>query len=226
MPNNEQPLELDVDTLLPHLHEKPHNLLGEVYFNHKINMYQTLRHKEMLDLQSVIYHAQQDKCFYFSSEQTWKPTPVVDFPEGTKFYWYRSGPPKIPNWLVTRHSILTPQLPDSQLESPRLSAFRPIQPLESEVIDVPFTRPTPIQFRTFGHPGTKEQQPNAHTPNSFSHAQQIEIDRQVALPLQEMDIARHREEETKSQRPDNRFAMRRNSPQTRKQHGPAITDVW
>ena len=38
LPNNEQPLELDVDTPLPHLHEKPHNLLGEVYFNHKINI--------------------------------------------------------------------------------------------------------------------------------------------------------------------------------------------
>ena len=38
-----------------------------------------------------------------------------------------------------------------------------------------------------------------------------------------MDIARHHEEEAKSQRPDNRFAMRRNSPQTKKQHGPAIT---
>ena len=118
LPNNEQPLELDVDTPLPHLHEKPHNLLGEVYFNHKINMYQTLRHKETLDPQSVIYHVQRDKCFYFSSEQTWKPAPVVDFPQGTKFYWYGSGPLKIPNWPVTRHSILTPQLPDSQPESP------------------------------------------------------------------------------------------------------------
>ena len=50
--------------------------------------------------------------------------------------------------------------------------------------------PTLIQFRIFGHPGRKEQQSNAHTPNSFSCAQQIEIDRQVALQFQEMDITR------------------------------------
>ena len=219
-PNNEQALEFDVDTPLPQPQQKPNNLLGEVYFNHQLSMYHTLRHKETLDPQSVIYHVQQDKCFYFSTEQTWKPAPVVDFPAGTKFYWYRSGPLKIPNWPVMRYSILTPLPPDSQPESPLLSAFRPIQPLDSEIIEIPVSRPKPIQLKTFKHPERKEQQPVTHPPRSFSHAQQMEIDRQVALRLQEMEIARLHEKEPNSQRPDNRFAMRRNSAQTRTEYGP------
>ena len=48
----------------------------------------------------------------------------------------------------------------------------------------------------------------------------MEIDRQVALQLQEMEIARLHEKEPNSQRPDNRFAMKRNSAQIRTEYGP------
>ena len=124
-----------------------------------------------------------------------------------------------------RDSILTPRPPDSQPGSPLFSAFRPIQPQESDVVHIPVTRPTPMEFRTFRHPERKEKQPvtdTQHTPGSFSHAQQMEIDRQVALRLQEMEIARLHEKEPNSERPDNKFAKRQNSAQTRTEYGPTV----
>ena len=189
-PNQDLALELDVDNPLLQPQQKPSNLLGEVYFNHRLYVYQTLRHKEMIDPRSVIYHVQWDKCFYFSSDNSWKAAPVIDFPEGTKFYWYRSGPLKIPNWPETRNSVLTPQIPDSSPESPPVSAFRPIQLQQTDLVTIPIVHPTPThrlpRLKTFGN---HNEQSN-YLPNIFSPEQQLEIDRQISIWLQEIELAK------------------------------------
>ena len=222
---HEQP-DIDVDNPLPNPQQKPEHLLGEVYFNHHTQVYQTLREKLTLELRNcAIYHAQRDKCFYFSCDYTWKDAPLVDFPDYTRFYWYRSGPLKIPDCPPTHSSLLTPTPPSTpQPDSPLLSAFRPIQPRESNVIDVPITCPTPVQgqprMKTFEPPIRDEQQPFTYTPRSFSREQQEEIDRQVAIRLHEMEVARLHQLEPNSNRLDDRLVTVRNPTQMRTDHHP------
>ena len=68
LPDNE--VEIDVDDPLPDPQQRPNQVHGEVYFNHHEGSYQTLREKHNLDLQNcAIYHAQHDKCFYFSCDR-------------------------------------------------------------------------------------------------------------------------------------------------------------
>ena len=142
----------------------------------------------------------------------------MDFPDHTQFYWYRSGPLKIPDWPTSRSSLLTPTPPSTPLlEVSPDSAFRPVQPLTSEVIDIPVTHPTPTrgqpQMRTFGRPDIEEPQPFSYT-RSFSQEQRMEIDRQVAIRLQEIELAQQHQQEPKPSRPDDRFATVRSSTQT------------
>ena len=63
-PGHTPSFEIDIDNPIPNPQQKPEQLMDEVYFNHRSQVYQSLQEKHTLDLRScAIYHAQRDKCF-------------------------------------------------------------------------------------------------------------------------------------------------------------------
>ena len=211
--------EIDVDDPLFRPQQRPHILSGEVYFNFRDNLYRTLKDNEAIDPQSGIYHVGRDECYYFTSTRQWKSIPLVDFPPQTLFYWYRSGPLQMPNW-PGRRSLLTPvvesphvSFPDSAFKpvQPRkniptitpISQPKPIQPATT-LSNRGYQNAIP-QYPNWSH-GSPQPNPEAQIPYTFqpwnlwhrenqpqsvlTHAQQVEIDRQIAQRLQEIEVAR------------------------------------
>ena len=199
MPQQNYTHEVNNDEMSLQQEQRPNNLRGEVYYNFHDGQYRLLHNHERISPQSVIYHEGRDQCFYFSKEQTWKSALLVDFPENTVCYLYRSGPLQLPDWPQISHLIMTP----SPTGSPHVSfpplAFKPIRPSGNSPTGMMMPHPTPIQpqnpirqqmpFSTFQYPFAFETQQqygphqatqqdiwsNAYLPNIFPPMQQTPV---------------------------------------------------
>ncbi len=98
--------------------QRPDVLIGEVFFNFHTHQYNLMHSGETISPFTIIYHAEQDKCFYLSTHQQWEAIPLESVPNEAQCVLWQMGPLHQPDVMPMGRSIITPPPISSQVQPP------------------------------------------------------------------------------------------------------------